>query len=445
MANPLAEAAVQAIEIDAFSKDIPNMMYDSDTLYRLFKEKATVIPVSNITGGGGVTRPSFRVNMRIQAGAAITQGTGNGDSLGRGTGSQWAGMALSPVFFYSGCEITYLARMATNGPKRSEGGFKVQAQELKNSLTQAEQGLEGLMNSDGSGTFDQIPATATVSSGSGTGAQTSYISGMNVAVQFADQQVVQFFPSIGGAARGSATISYVDGVSNTLYFSTVLPSSGGATAVGDYVVINGGSGAAGSSLMGLRAYQVNSNTGSLNGLPRASFPGRLSTPTINMGGQAIVQATETRVSTLIGRALGPESEALKDLIYYCGPDQAAAIQNTYYNVQYINRADVKGEKTPDMAQKFFPDTWGGRDLHVSWNALPGRIDGFCPSTWYLGEMIPLELYDFGSGVTVAPVVDINTGGYLTSNIFYYNACLNLVNSNVRAGCYITNAAIPAIS
>jgi len=442
MANPLAEAAVQAVEIDAFSKDIPNMMYDSDTLYRLMKEKATVIPVSNITGGGGVTRPSFRVNMRIQAGAAITQGTGNGDSLGRGTGSQWAGMALSPVFFYSGCEITYLARMATNGPKRSEGGFKVQAQELKNSLTQAEQGLEGLMNSDGSGAFDQIPATATVNNNTGSGQSTSSIVGMNVAVQFADQQVVQVFSSIGGTNRGSFTISYVDGVSNTLYSAGALPAG---TTTGDYLVINGGSGAAGSSLMGLRAYQVNSNVGSLNGLPRASFPGRLSTPTINMNGQAVVQATETRISTLIGRALGPESEALKDLIYYCGPDQAAAIQNIYYTINYFNVPDAKGDVTPDITKRFFPKTWGGRDLHVSWNALPGRIDAFCPSTWYMGEMIPLELYDFGSGVTVAPIVDINTGGYLTSNIFYYNACLNLVNSNVRSGCYLTSCAQPAIS
>lgn len=444
-ANPLAEAAVEAIEIDAFSKDIPNMMYDSDTLYSLLKKRATVIPISNISAAGGTTRPSFRVNMRIQQGAPISQGTGNGDGLGRGTGSQWVGMALSPVFFYSACEITYLARMATNGPKRAEGGFKVQAQELKNSLTVAEQGLEGLMNSDGSGALDQIPSTATVSSNSGTGAQTSFISGMNVAVQFTDQQVVSVFPSIGGTTRGTATISYVDGVSNTIYFSTVLPSTGGATATGDYLVVNGASGAAGSSLMGLRAYQVNTNTGSLNGVNRASYPGRLSTPTINMGGQAIVNGTYTRTTTLIGRALGPDSEAIKDLIYYCGPDQGAAIQNTYYNVQIMDRVHATGDATPDMAQKMFPKTWGGHELHVSWNALPGRIDGFCPSTWYIGEMIPLELYDFGGGVTVAPVPDIVNGGYLTSSIFYYNACLNLVNSNVRAGIYLSNLAQPAIS
>lgn len=441
MANPLAEAAVQAVEIDAFSKDIPDLMYESDTLYSLFKKRATVIPVSNVSAAGGTTRPSFRVPMRVQAGAPISQGTGNGDSLGRGTGSQWVGMALSPVFFYSACEITYLARMATNGPKRAEGSFKVQAQELKNSLTMAQQGLEGLIQGDGSGALDQIPSTATINNGTGSGQSLSSIVGMNVAVNFTDQQVVQVI-STGGVNRGSFTISYVDGVSNTIYSAGLLPVG---IATTDYLVVNGASGAAGSSLMGLRAYQVNSNTGSLNGLSRASYPGRLSTPTINMNGQPVVQSTVTRVTTLIGRALGPESEAIKDLIFYCGPDQGAAIQNTYYNVQIVNRADVKGEDTPDMAAKFFPKTWGGHELHIGWNALPGRIDGFCPSTWYLGEMIPLELYDFGGGVTVAPVPDVANGGYLTSSIFYYNCCFNLVNSNVRAGCYLTSAAQPAIS
>ena len=31
MPNPLAEAAVEAIELDAFSKDIPDLIYKGDT------------------------------------------------------------------------------------------------------------------------------------------------------------------------------------------------------------------------------------------------------------------------------------------------------------------------------------------------------------------------------------------------------------------------------
>lgn len=434
MANPLAEAAVQAIELDAFAKDIPDLVYEGDTLYSLFKKRATVIPVSNVTAAGGVTRPSFRVPMRIQSGASIAQGTGNGDSMGRGTGSQWAGMALSPVFFFSGCEITFLSRIATEGKKR--GLFNVQAQELKNSLQIAQQGLEGLIQSDGSGTLDQIPATATVTIG-----PPGNILGLNVAVQFTDQQVVQVFPSVGGVSRGSFTISFVDGVANQIFSTGALPAG---TTTGDFLMVAGAAGSAGSSLMGLRAYQVNSNSGTINGLSRASFPGRLSTSTINLNGAAVSNTTPARIMTLVGRALGGESDAVKDLVLYCGPDQGQAIQNLYYNVLIANAQDVKGDRPVDLTKKFFPATWGGRDLTVGWNALPGRIDAFVPSTWYLGEMLPLELYDFGGGVTVAPVPDIVNGGYLTSSIFYYVAALNLANSNMRAGCFVQNAAVPAI-
>lgn len=437
--TPLQEAAVQAIEIDAFAKDVPDLIYEGDTLYSFLKKHATVVPVANVTAAGGTTRPAFRVPMRIQSGAPIAQGTGNADSMGRGSGSQWAGMALSPVFFYSGCEITFLSRIATEGKKR--GLFNVQAQELKNSLQIAQQGLEGLIQSDGSGTLDQIPSTATVNNGTGSGQSFSSIVGLNVAVQFTDQQVVQVFPSVGGVARGSFTISYVDGVSNTINSAQALPAG---TTTGDFLMVAGASGAAGSSLMGLRAYQVNSNAGSLNGLSRANFPGRLSTSTVNLQGASVSNSTPWRIMTLVGRALGAESEAVKELVFYTGPDQGMAIGNLYYNVLVANAQEVKGDSSLDLTKRQFPKTWGGRELIIGWNALPGRIDAFCPSTWYLGEMLPLELYDFGGGVTVAPVPDIVNGGYLTSSIFYYVAALNLANSNPRAGCFVQNAGSPAI-
>lgn len=439
MASPLSEAAVEAIELDAFSKDIPDLIQFDKTLYSLFKQNATTIPVSNVTAAGGTTRPSFRIPMRIQAGAGLSQGTGNGDSLGRGTGSQWAAFALSPVFVFNVCELTFLARIATEGRKR--GLFNVQAQELKNTFQQATQGLEALFQGDGSGTLDQIPSTATINNGTGSGQSLSSIVGMNNAFQFTDQQVIQVFPSIGGAARGSFTLSYVDAVTNTLYSAGGLPAG---TTQGDYLIISGASGAAGGSIMGLRAWQVNSNTGTIGGLSRASYPGRLSTPTINLNGASIALSTGYRAMVLMGRALGQDNAAMKSAAWYTGPDQAMQIANLYLNALFVNTPDVKGDRSMDMVKKYWPDTYAGRDLHVGWNALPGRLDLFTFDTWYLGEMLPLELYDYGGGITVAPVPDIVNGGYLTSSQFAYVCAVNLVNSNVRAGCYVQNAAQPAI-
>ena len=443
---PLAEAAVEAIELDVFAKKIADEIPYDTTFYGMCKNNMNVVPIPVTTAAGGTTRPSFKVPLRLQSGAAITQGTGNGDSLGRGTGSQWGSFALSPVFFFNVCEITYLAKLATRGKDRAL--FSVQAQELTNSLQQAKQGLEGLMQGDGSGAYEQIPATATVLSASGGGSigtpTYSQISGLSNAFQFSDQQVIQVFPTIGGSTRGSFTISYVDPVSNTIYCAAALPSTGGATAVGDYLVVAGASGAAGGSILGLKAWQVNSNSGTIGGLNRANYPGRLSTPTINLGGAALSLSTGRRALVLLGRALGADNPAIESGLWYTGPGQAMQISNLYYNALLVNAMEAKGEKTPDMVKKYWPETFTGIPLHVGWTAAPGRLDLIAMKTWHMGELQELTLYDFGGGNTVAPVPDIVNGGYLTSHMFSYTASFQLCNGNPRAGCFITSAGEPTI-
>ena len=54
------------------------------------------------TQAGGQARPSFRIPVRMQSGAAIFQATGNGDALGRGTGSTWVAGDLSPIGLFAG-------------------------------------------------------------------------------------------------------------------------------------------------------------------------------------------------------------------------------------------------------------------------------------------------------------------------------------------------------
>jgi hypothetical protein len=94
----------------------------------MFKAEATKIPVSNQSNAGGVQRPSFRVPFRVQAGAGISQGTGNADSMNRGTGSQWASFALAPVYLFNVCEISWLAQASTDS--KQKGLFAVSTKAL---------------------------------------------------------------------------------------------------------------------------------------------------------------------------------------------------------------------------------------------------------------------------------------------------------------------------
>jgi len=445
--SPLNEAAVQGIELESWSKMIADLVYSGKTLYNRFKNGTKTYPTANITAapntaGSLSQRPAFRVPMRVQSGAAIVQGTGDGDSLGRGTGSQWISGDIAPIFLFSGCEITYLTQMATAGKNR--GMIAVRAQELKNSLDTFMRGIESLFQGDSSGMLDQIPTTATVNNATGGGvagsATYSSIVGLNNANQFQDQQLVQVFPSEGGSSRGSFRISYADGIAQTVYSTTALPTG---TATGDYLMVAGSSGATGGSVAGIKTYQVTGNTGSVLGITRANYPGRLSTPNINLNNNAVNPAVPYRAEILIGRGLGDEAEELDDFIWYCGPGQQLQITNLYQNVLMQNVVP-KGDEALDMVKKKMTATFGGREVVVGYNASPGRIDGLCLPSWGIVEMKEPSLYDFGNGVTTMPVPDPNGQGWLTSSIFYYNASLNLFNSNMKAGVYVSNCAEPTI-
>jgi hypothetical protein len=446
-ANPVLEAAVESIEVEAFAEKIPDLVYHGTTTYSLYKKSAHTVKVSNETSAGGTARPSFRVPFRVQGGAAPSQGTGNADSLYRGSGSQWASFAVSPVFVFNVCEISWLAQQSTDG--KEKGLFEVKAQEMKNSLETAMQGLEALINADGSGMLDQIPTTAIIANGTGTGQSTSSITGMNIAAAFVDQQNVTVYPTeTSGSPRGSFTVSYVDPVSQTIYSASALPVG---TTTGDYLFIYNGNtstGVASASIQGIRAWQINSNTGTIGGLNRSSYPGRLSTPTIALNA-AVTPGLAPRALTLLGRALGPDAQAIKSMVWHTGPDQGYAMANIYYNVQIPNTQAFTGDKAPDMSKKLFQDTFGGRTLHISWNALPGRIDGLVLDNWYMGELEPLELYDFGGGSVVAPVPDIpasptGQNTYLSSHMFSYVCCFNFVDAAPKSGIYVTGATQPVV-
>lgn len=442
-ANPVAEAAVEAVELESFAKGIQNLPYKDRTLYGFFKKGTKTYPTAVITAAGGVSRPAFRVPMRIQSGSAIFQATGNGDSLGRGTGSQWLSGDLTVVGLFAGCEITYLARIATNGPKRSL--ISLRAEELKNSFDSFMRGVDAQFLSDGAGSVVQIPTTSTVNNNTLGAPNPSSIVGLGgQANQLQEQQVVQFFAAEGGAPRsGTATVSYVDGASDTAYFSTALPAG---TAVGDFIIIQGSSGALNSGVQGIYAYDVAANTGTVLNLSRSNYPGQLSTPNINKQNNAINTTDPYKAEILIGRGLGPEHEAVDEFEWICGPDQELAVTQLYTNTLQQNYVPP-GDKALDMVKRKMPTTWGGRPLTISYTARQGRIDGICPSTWGIIETVEPSLYDFGDGVTTMPIPDLGNvnGSYLTSSIFFYNTFLNLFNSNMKAAVYFSNCAVPSVN
>ena len=439
------EAAVEAVEIEAFSTEIPSLIPMSKSLYSLAQDRFTKVPVSFQTTGGTTTRPSFRVPFRVQGGAFISQGTGNGDSLGRGNMSIWNDFVLSPVWHYAVNEVTHLSQLAVNGKKR--GLISLKAEELKNSLDSAMAGIEGIMYGDSSGAITQIPTTGTVSSSSGTGNQTSFITGVR-AMAFTDNQIIQVFPSEGGTSRGTATISINDPVTSILWFSTALPATGGATATGDYLMIAGSSGALNQGVFGTTAWNNSATSGTIAGINRATYPSRISTPSINLNNGSVVASLSQRIEALLGRAMGADNKTKDSGIYLMGEDQAVSIATTnYYNKQITQNSDGGGggaKEVPDTSRKYFQGKFGGRDVHLSYVQPLGRIDMLLTNEWYIGDLVPLQLYDYAGGNTVMPVPDPGGNGWLTSSQFTYEISFNIACSAPRHQLYVYNASQPPL-
>lgn len=442
MANPMTESAVQSIELEAVDDKIAELVTTYDDDYNFFRKRAKKVPIANETSAGGTAnRPAWRNSMVIQGGAPIVTGTGDQTSLLRGTGVLTAAFAQSPVGFFGVTEYTYLSEIATRG--RERGLVEISTDLVKRSLDSFLTGISAQIAGPGvaSGTMAIIPSTATVSSSSGSGATTSYISGIPNAASFTDQQVVQFFPSEGGATRGTATVSYTQPEANTVWFSTALPSTGGATAVGDYMIISGASGAQGVGLANIHYWNVNSNTGTVGGLSRSTYPGRLSTPTINLNGQQFSPSVFQRALILLMQAMGRNAEAMKSLVWYGQPHQLYTL-GAQWNEKMITQNLEEGESIPDIGRKDLPKTFGQREYQISLQADPTRIDGLVMSNWLMGELKECGLYDFGGGNTVMPVPDVGTtnGTYITDRMFAYDCFFQLCNKTPRSGIYIQNAA-----
>ena len=163
-----------------------------------------------------------------------------------------------------------------------------------------------------------------------------------------------------------------------------------------------------------------------------------------MNNNAVNPAVPYQAEILIERGLGEDAPEMEGAIWYGGPGQQLAITQLYQNVLSQNQIQQGGDKAMDVVKKNMTPTFGGRDYVKGYNATPGRLDLLCLKSWGIAEMIEPSLYDFGNGVTVMPVPDPNGNGWLTSNIFYYNSALNLFNTNMKAGTYVSNALEPFI-
>lgn len=449
MATPMNELAVEAIELDAWVQEIPDYQARFDRFLTRLEKGAHKMDISNATQGGGITRSPMRVPFRAQGGGGIQQMTADAAGgiavWGRGTGSTYDGFVAAPVRLSNVCEISNLTLQATDGKDR--GLVKIKREELQSTLKSFDNQVEGLIHRDGSGTIDTIPTGATVNNASGGGtigtATYSSIVGLNTAASFQDQQTVQVLSAVGGTNRGSFTISYVDAVAQTIYSPTALPAG---TVVGDILVVAGATGAAASSILGKDYWLQNGNTGTIGGIAKANYPGRLSTPTINFNSNgALVNSTAERVQAIRMRAMGDDYDANESAFWLANPAQAVPLSNQFYNVGYT-RLDQGGDTVPDVAKKNMQKTILGTDAVWATTAEPTRMDYIVPDTWHFGVLFDTRLHEWTPGNTIIAVPNIGGSAgttYLDSTMFAYERAFQLVCNDPKRNFYLQG--LPAVT
>jgi hypothetical protein len=397
----------------------PNLpkLYPNDHFlwHKIGGPKAGVEVVSN--------RPT-RVPLELLAGFKMRTGNPDGGGLGRGSGPTTDAMTLVPVYVYQAGEWTKATEINTNSDRKAiEKYAELMAERA---LDQFNTGMEALLQGDGSFTLDTVVSTAA-----------NQLT-VNNANQFYDNQDIDVWSALSGNFLGTVTVLSVDAPNRQLNLTGAVPAG---TIAGSLLLLNGSAGVSNSGLFGIKYWQVQSNTGSVGNLQRAAYPGKLSTPHVSAGNQALTPALRRRLEGQMIAAMGIDAEDGKGLLVHWNTDMAAAWENVAVNVSTIVYNQVGGDASPDMLKKRPPQTFGGWDAKRSTHAAPGRIDVLCLEHWFKIENQPIDYYDV-AGQTEFPAYG-NDGAPVQSTLSYLWTGVQVGNENVRAGAYLDQVAQPA--
>jgi hypothetical protein len=391
-----------------------------DTLWGEIESRGDVEVVSS--------RPT-RVPLEILAGGTFTTNSPDGADLGLGSAPITDFMTLVPTYFFQCSQWTKQAEISTNSNEKAIEDYSklIMKHAMKNFRTYME-----AVFTQGAGD-NQLDTVVSVSGASIV---------VHNANQFQDQQPVDVWTSTGGTFVTTVTVQSVDAANKTLWL-TATPVATISAGYGLYV--RGSAGVANSGLFGLFQYAYNLNSGTVAGLSRASYPGKLIMPYVNGNSQTLTQATARKLTAQMQIAIGATAAYDLDLQFNMGPDMMAAWENTGIAVSQVIQNQLAGDSSQDMIKKHTPKTFMGYPIVNKGlgniHAKQGRIDGVCLKCYFRCENQPIDFLEYG-GQTIFPQYGAS-GGLAASTFFYLWEGVQVGNENPRAGAYIDTIAIPS--
>jgi hypothetical protein len=414
MPNVGNNAQAIASQIEWTRPELEPLMLMSSVLWKRINTRTDVKPVSN--------RPC-RIPFQPATGGLFRVANFDGGDLGRGSGPAEVPGYLSCVSFLQATEYTALADYATDSDSKAVQNYVKLTQE------QASKTFAGYLDSlvstgAGANLLDTIVSTTT--------------NGLvvNNANYFQDNQILDVFTAANPPVFvATIQIQSVDIANNTIWLTGAVPAG---VVGGTGLYVSGSSAQSNSGLFGLRAYQVAGNAGLYMGIPRSSWPGKFSTPNINLGGKALTPAIVRALQANQILALGDDNDGA-DNVAHCNVDMQSAWENNALLTQRVY-VDKSGAGSPDMLAKKPLTSIAGREMIVNVRATPGLIDFLALKTWFRIETKATDYYEVG-GQTIFPAYG-GSGGLASSMLFYLVIMCNVGNGQPRMGAYMNNIAVP---
>ena len=314
-----------ALQREQVRPELPRLFPMDDTLWAEIKPRDDIEVVSY--------RPT-RVPQYLLSGGKHRMGTFDGADMGQGSSFTTDYYTLVPVYPFSAWQYSKLTEITTNNDKKAIENYGTRTN--KEALAEFNVFMEALLNTDGSNTLDTVVSVS--------GSQLT----VNNATQFRDNNDYDLWAALSGAFLGTVTVQSVDNLNNQLNLTAAPP---GATTGGTLILVNGSAGVAGTGFLGIKYYQVNSNTGNIGGLSRAAYPGKLTTPFVNFNNQALTPAKARLMLAQMQIAMGIDQPDKVDLTWNMNVDMVAAWENAGLLVSSVIHEPVNRLKLDRHAQE----------------------------------------------------------------------------------------------
>lgn len=409
-------AQALATEQEYVRPELEYLCLSASVFWKRVQKNTSVKPVSD--------RPT-RVPTVPSGGGKPRVANLNGGDLGIGSGPTTVPGQLTTTAFSHAFSYTAQAEYATDSDEKAIENFATWTRAF--APKQFANFLDIQAQGNGSGQIDTI--LSTVLSG-------GLVVGLVVtnANFFLDDQDLDIWTAVGGTFITTVTCQSSDILGNTLWLQTPAPAT---VVAGQGIFVNGSPAQANSGLMGIRAYQVATNTSNWMGVQRSAWPGKYNTPFVPVNGALTPQSVRA-LQSLVELSKGEDAE--DDMVAHCNVDARDAWEQNALLVQHIDMAQLKGDTSVDMLKRNAPNQIGGREMVVNPRALPGYIDFLKFKNIFAIETAPVDFYSV-AGQTLFPLYGAS-GGIMTAMVFYmiYEGQLGFVQT--RENAFMSGITIP---